>query len=260
MSENIFPGQPDNSGKTPAAAPADTGTRQSMPMIKLLFFVVDWNSIRVVSSVFEEEKVRFHFISKGRGTASSEILDLLGIGASDKAVILCLEQDVMVPVLFREVRKKLGFHSPGAGIAFTVPLSGINNPILQVFKESIHKNDKLSSEREGGTAVSGEIKHDLIVSIINQGYSDEFMTAAREAGATGGTVISARGLAHQGPVKFFGVSVQDEREIVIILTSREKKAPIMQAVSQACGISTKAGGIVFSLPVDNVQGLNLDLN
>jgi nitrogen regulatory protein PII len=188
----------------------------------------------------------------------------LGIGASDKAVIFCLEQDVMVPVLLREVRKKLGFHSPGAGIAFTVPLSGINNPILQVFKESIHKNDKLSDklfpEKEGGTAMSSEIKHDLIVSIINQGYSDEFMTAAREAGATGGTVINARGLAHQGPVKFFGVSVQEERELVIILTSRDKKAPIMQAVSQAYGISTKAGGIVFSLPVDNVQGLNLDLD
>ena len=259
MSENIFPGQPDNSGKTPAAAPADMGARQNMPAIKLLFFILDWSSVRVVSSVFEEEKVRFHFISKGRGTASSEILDLLGIGASDKAVILCLEQDVMVPVLFREVRKKLGFHSPGAGIAFTIPLSGINNPILQVFKESIHKNDKLSSEREGGTTVSGEIKHDLIVSIINQGYSDEFMTTAREAGASGGTVISARGLAHQGPVKFFGVSVQDEREIVIVLTNRDKKASIMQAVSQAYGISTKAGGIVFSLPVDNVQGLNLDL-
>jgi hypothetical protein len=255
MSENILSREADDvPGKIPAAAP-----RQNMPVVKLLFFIVDWSKIRVVSSVFEDEKVRFHFISKGRGTASSEILDLLGIGASDKAVILCLEQDVMVPVLLREVRKKLGFHSPGAGIAFTIPLSGINNPILQVFKESIHKNDKLFSEREGGTAVSGEIKHDLIVSIINQGYSDEFMTVAREAGASGGTVINARGLAHQGPVKFFGVSVQDEREIVIILTGRDKKAPIMQAVSQACGISTKAGGIVFSLPVDNVQGLNLDL-
>ncbi|MDR2159773.1 MAG: hypothetical protein LBP23_06875 [Treponema sp.] len=260
MSENILSKETDDTpGKTPAAVP-----RHDMPVIKLLFFIVDWSRIRVVSSIFEDEKVRFHFISKGRGTASSDILDLLGIGASDKAVILCLEQDVMVPVLLREVRKKLGFRSPGAGIAFTVPLSGINNPILQVFKKSIHKNDKLSdkvfSEKEGGTTVGCEIKHDLIVSIINQGYSDEFMTAAREAGATGGTVINARGLAHQGPVKFFGVSVQEEREIIIILTGRDKKASIMQAVSQAYGISTKAGGIVFSLPVDSVQGLNLDID
>jgi nitrogen regulatory protein PII len=84
------------------------------------------------------------------------------------------------------------------------------------------------------------------------------MTTAREAGATGGTVINARGMAHQGPVKFFGVSVQDEKEIIIILTKREKKTSIMQAVSQAYGIASKAEGIVFSLPVDQVMGLSFE--
>ncbi|MDR3138484.1 MAG: hypothetical protein LBT95_02300, partial [Treponema sp.] len=58
---------------------------------------------------------------------------------------------------------------------------------------------------------------------------------------------------------FFGVSVQDEREIIIIVTSRDKKAPIMQAISQAYGITSEAGGIIFSLPVDKIMGLNLDL-
>jgi nitrogen regulatory protein PII len=232
--------------------------KPALPVLKLLIFIIDWNRTQLVSTVFEQNHVRFHFICKGKGTASSEILDLLGIGSSEKAVVLCLEQDLMVPILLKEVRKQLGFHSPGAGIAFTVPLSGINNPILQVFKGSIHKNNNVSLEKEGET-MSSDIKHDLIISIINQGYSDEFMTVAREAGATGGTVITARGLAHQGPVKFFGVSVQDEREILIIVTSRDKKAAIMQAVSQAYGITTKAGGIVFSLPVDHIMGLNLNL-
>jgi nitrogen regulatory protein PII len=244
------------SEKTVKAPDTEPEKTNPLPVIKLLFFIIDWSKTKVISSVFEEEKVRFHFISKGKGTASSEILDLLGIGASEKAVILCLEQDVMVPVLLREVRKKLGFHSPGAGIAFTVPLSGINQPILQVFKESIHKNEKIDSENGGKTMP--EMKNDLIIAIINQGYCDEFMTAAREAGATGGTVINARGLAHEGPVKFFGVSVQDEKEIIIILTKRDKKLSIMQAVSQAYGIASKAEGIVFSLPVDQVMGLNFE--
>jgi hypothetical protein len=249
-------------GKPPAPEVPET-PKAVPPLLKLVFFIVDWVKVSVISDVFAEEKVRFHFISKGRGTASSDILDLLGIGASEKAVILSLEQAVMVPVLLKEVRKKLGFHSPGAGIAFTIPLSGINNPILSVFKESIFKNEKLTAggaegKRKEETNMAGEIKHDLIISIINHGYSDEFMTAARAAGATGGTVISARGLAHEGPVKFFGVSVQDEKEIVIILTSREKKLPIMQAVSQAHGITSKAEGIVFSLPVDSVLGLSFE--
>jgi nitrogen regulatory protein PII len=248
---------------------------RSFPRLKLVFFIVDWNKSHVISRVFEEEKVRFHFISKGRGTASSDVLDLLGIGAGDKAVILCVEQEVLVPVLLKEVRKKLGFHSPGAGIAFTLSLSGINTPLLRVFKESVHQNEKIAIEKgeakmaakeEALSAADesapprneGPIRNDLIIAIINHGYSDDFMTTAREAGATGGTVINARGLAHEGPVKFFGVSVQDEKEILIVLTSREKKVPIMEAVSRSCGISSKAEGLIFSLPVDSVMGLSFE--
>jgi hypothetical protein len=229
---------------------------QAVPILKCVIFIVDWTKARVVTDICEQEHVRFHFIVKGRGTASSDILDLLGIGGTEKAVILCLEQNIGAPHLIKEVTKKLGLHNPGAGIAFTLPLSGINMPILQVFKASIEKIFKISLEPEA-EKMSSETKFDLIVSVVNQGYSDEFMTLAREAGATGGTVINARGIMHQGPVKFFGISVQDEKEIIAILSSREKKAPIMQAVSQAFGISSKAGGIIFSLPVDGVAGLDL---
>jgi hypothetical protein len=237
------------------------------PRLKLVVFIIDWGKVHLLTQVFEEEQVRFHFISKGQGTASSDVLDLLGIGASAKAVVICLEQEILAPVLLKEVRQKVGRHSPGAGIAFSIPLSGINTPILQVFKESILKNEKIvpageedpaGGQEQGEESMKSEIHNDLIISIINQGYSDDFMTAAREAGAAGGTVINARGLAHSGPVKFFGVSVQDEKEIVLVLSSREKKVAIMQAVSEACGIATKAGGIVFSLPVDQMMGMSFD--
>jgi nitrogen regulatory protein PII len=232
-------------------------TEAKIPVLKFLVFIIDWSKIQIISSIFQQNNVRFHYICKGKGTASSEILDVLGIGSTEKAVVLCLEQDIMVPFLLKEVSKKLGLHNPGAGIAFTIALSGINNPILQVFKESIHKNfSEIEKEAE---KMSTESRHDydLIVSIVNHGYSDELMAVAREAGAGGGTVINARGLVHQGPVKFFGISVQDEKEIIIILSNREKKAPIMQAISQSYGITSKGEGVVFSMPVDNITGLDL---
>jgi len=259
-------------------------SRPEMPVLKMMFFIVDWDRVNIISNIFVEEKVRFHFIVKGTGTASNEILNLLGIGANDKAVIICLEQEVLVPVLMKEVRKKLGFHSPGAGIAFTVPLSAINDPVILVFKQSIHKNEKIAEElglressgvyqRNRGGNMAEEVSrgtfardvfarevfaNDLIISIVNQGYSDELMNTAREAGATGGTIINARGQAHEGAVKFFGISVQDEKELIFILTNREKKAGIMRAICEAHGLNTAAQGIVFSLPVDNVMGLSFE--
>jgi len=234
--------------------------RPHAPSLKLIFFIVDWHRANVVTNVFVEEKVRFHFISKGRGTASSDILDLLGIGAGEKAIITCLEQAVGVPVLMKEVRKKLKVYGPGAGIAFTVSLSAINNPALLIFKQSIHKNEKIASGYPEGEGVNmaNEFSHDLILSVVNKGYSDELMNTACAAGASGGTILNARGQAHEGAVKFFGVSVQDEKEIILILTSKAKKVSIMRALCEAHGFNSKAQGIIFSLPVDDVLGLSFE--
>jgi nitrogen regulatory protein PII len=226
----------------------------------LIFFIVDWHCANIVSDVCAEENVRFHFTSLGRGTASSEVLDLLGIGTSEKAVVTCLEQEVGVQLLMKEVRKKLKNYGPGAGIAFTVPLSAINDPILLIFKQSILKNEKITAEdkKSKGENMAAKHSHDLIISIVNQGFSDELMNTAKEAGATGGTVIHSRGMAHRGAVKVFGVSVQDEKELILILTACEKKAAIMQAICEAHGLNSDAQGIVFSVPVDNVMGLNIE--
>ena len=239
--------------------------KKSPPRLKMIFFIIDWNKSQDVFNLFDEEKISIHFITKGMGTAKSEVLNLLGIGANDKAVIICVEQEVLIPILFKEARKKLGFHTPGTGIAFTVPLSGINTPLLRVFKDSIDMNEKTAVKGKGEimaeekkAAIPAEVNHDLIIAVINHGYSDDFMNAARDAGASGGTVIHARGLAHEGPVKFFGVSFQEEKEVVLILTSREKKLPIMEAVSLSHGITSEAEGIILSLPVDSVMGLNLE--
>ena len=233
------------------------------PSLKFVFFILDWKQAKIVTDVLENENVRIQIICQGIGTAKSEVLNFLGIGADNKAVITCLEQAIMIPVLIREVRKKLGAKSPGQGIAFTIPLSAINDPLMLVFKQSIFENDNLSSgkpavnTRNKGGPMAKEYTHDLIISIVNNGYSDEFMDTARSAGATGGTVIHARSVAHEGLIKHFGISVQGEKEIILLLCSRDKKARIIQAVCEVHGLNSEACGIVFSLPVDDVMSLSL---
>ncbi|MDR2964564.1 MAG: P-II family nitrogen regulator [Treponema sp.] len=229
------------------------------PQLKYIFFIVNWNCANIVTDILEEEKVRFYFVGKGMGTATSERLDLLGIGAEEKAIITCLEQDIGAHILMKEVSKKINLANPGTGISFSVPLSAINNPILLIFKQSILKNEKISAVEKKGvdTDMAKKYSHDLIVAIINHGYSDEFMDTAREAGAAGGTILDARGQAHEGAVKFFGVSVQDEKEIILILTNDEKKVDIMRSLSEKHGLNSKTHGIIFSVPVDSVMGLSL---
>ncbi len=100
-----------------------------------------------------------------------------------------------------------------------------------------------------------EHSHELIVCIVNRGFSDEVMDAAREAGAGGGTVLNARGTANQDAEKAFRIKVQPEKEMVMILVPTEVKDGILHALYKAVGLNTPGQGIAFSLPVDDVVGM-----
>ena len=104
-----------------------------------------------------------------------------------------------------------------------------------------------------------EFKHEVIFCIVNAGFSDAVMDAAKEFGARGGTVIRARGTANQEAEKMFGITVQPEKEAVMILVKSEIKDDILHALYKAVGLKTPGQGIAFSLPVDNVVGIATDL-
>ncbi|GHU15177.1 nitrogen regulatory protein P-II [Spirochaetia bacterium] len=225
--------------------------------LKALFLIADWDKLQAISEVFAKEDCLLSFVSKGSGTASSDIINLLGVGATDKAVFICLVQSTETPRIIQDVRRVMGTGSNGAGIAFSIPLGGITARIFSMFEQTARGADaEKSNTREDRNMNAIEIKNEMIVSILNQGNSEAFMTEARKAGARGGTVISARGISQEVMKKFFDISVQDEKEIIFILADKDKAAPIMQAVVPGFGAATKAAGVFFSLPVDQVMSLN----
>ena len=100
-----------------------------------------------------------------------------------------------------------------------------------------------------------EYKHEVIMCIVNSGFSDAVMDAAREFGARGGTVIRARGTANAEAEKLFNIAIQPEKEIVMILVDSKIKNDILHALYKAVGLKTPGQGIAFSMPVDDVVGL-----
>ena len=98
-------------------------------------------------------------------------------------------------------------------------------------------------------------KHEVIFCIVNAGFSDEVMDAAREFGARGGTVIRARGTANPEAEKLFNIAIQPEKEIVMILIESKLKDNILHALYRAVGLNTPGQGIAFTMPVDDVVGL-----
>jgi len=100
-----------------------------------------------------------------------------------------------------------------------------------------------------------EIKCSLVVVIVNKGFSEQVMDSARANGATGGTILSGRGTGGEKAKKFFSLSLQEEKEVVLILVKEEIRAEIMRAVSREVGLDSPGRGIVFSLPVEESLGL-----
>ena len=98
--------------------------------------------------------------------------------------------------------------------------------------------------------------HECIVCIVNAGFSDAVMDAAREFGARGGTVIHGRGTASREAERFFGVTIQPDKELVLILVPHDLTDEILHALYRAVGLKTPGQGIAFSLPVDQVVGLS----
>ena len=99
------------------------------------------------------------------------------------------------------------------------------------------------------------ITHEAIFCIVNSGYSEAVMDAAKKYGAKGGTVMNARGTAGKDAEKIFGITVQPEKEIVMILVPKKCKDDILHALYSEVGLNTPGQGIAFSLPVDSVVGV-----
>lgn len=98
-------------------------------------------------------------------------------------------------------------------------------------------------------------KKELIMCIVNNGFSDSVMDAAREAGARGGTKINARGTANPDAEATFGITIHPEKELVLIIADEDIRDGILHAIYQKVGLNSPAQGIAFSLPVDETVGL-----
>lgn len=194
---------------------------------------------------YQSQGIPLVLSAHGYGTATTEILDYLGLEATEKAVLFCV--GARSPKLVRRAAKDLWLDIPGRGILMTVPISSIGG---------VSAKEYLLQGQEAEESMENKQTHELLVVITKQGYTDQVMNAARSAGATGGTVIHAKGAgATDLAKKFFGVSIASEREMVFILTKQENRNGIMKAIMAQAGMKTAAEGMVFSMPVSDIAGL-----
>lgn len=224
------------------------------PIMKTLVLILNADVTERATKLLHLARIHMLYQFRAEGTANSELLDLLGLGRTGKIVSVCFAPHPIVDELLVTMSKELRLRARGNGIAFTLPMSGAASPIMKLLDEETREKlaKRIESEVE---KMKVDATHELIVSVVNPGYSEDLMEVAKAAGATGGTVIHARQVGREEATKVWGISLQGEREIIAILTTREQKVSIMKAINSKYGITSEASGITIALPADAVEGL-----
>ena len=226
------------------------------PAFHLLILITTHNLAEEATDFFRQEKLPIQYRMNAQGTASNEILDMLGLGSVDKCVVLCMLPASLSRKMLKKLHTELKLYMPNSGIAFTIPLTGANNFLLQILSQAEEGQDD-SQEKKGETHMN-ETKYALIAAIVNRGYSGNVMEAAKAAGAKGGTVMQSRRIRDDEIIGCWGLGPQDEKEIILILADIESKINIMKEISCHCGVQSEAKGAILSLPVDSVVGLSIE--
>lgn len=215
-------------------------------LLYYLISVTDRERGKKMAALYESCGLHMILSTLGRGTATHEQLSVLGLESTEKSIISAVANDEELNKIFTAAKRRLFIDIPGNGVMLSVPIKSV-------------AGGKTLSYLTGGSIKGGkpkmEFEHELIIVILNEGYSDAVMDAARAAGAGGGTVLHAKGTGSSRGEQFFGVRLADEKDMVYIISHKDEKTAIMQAISQQAGPGTKAGAICFSLPVSAVAGL-----
>ncbi len=183
------------------------------------------------------------------GTAQQKTLDIFGLERTEKAVFFVITEDSAARAALHDLIYRMNIDTPGNGIAMTLPINSFGGRTSVEYLTGYGDSEvKKVQERE-------EYRYSLIFAITEKGSSETVMDAARLADARGGTVIHVKGTGKENATRFLGITVADEKEMILIVTKKETKNEIMKSINEHAGPNTPAKTVMFSVPVDSIVGL-----
>ena len=208
-------------------------------MHKLIISIVPHNSGEIITNAANLAGSRGGTILMGRGTAENSIIQLLGLGDKSKDIVYILVEEEICQNVLDKIKESTQ-NKKNFGIVFT---TDINNFLRSGSIKNL-ENENLGVEKMNDS-------YEMINVIVNKGYAEDAMAAARKAGAGGGTIINARGTAKEGDAKFLGIEIVPEKEMLLILVPKDKKDEIIKAISELPCLNKAGSGILFTNSANN---------
>ena len=209
-------------------------------MFKLIISIVPHDCGELITSAASSKGAGGGTVIMARGTAQNNIIQLLGLGDTSKDIAYVIVDDSIHQAVCDEIILQTEHKKKSFGVMFTVNLmdfikAGVQGTPVASHATSENKEDSMAKDDS----------YQMISVIVNKGYADDAMAAARKAGAGGGTIISARGTAKEGDAKFLGMEIVPEKDLLIIVVPSEKCSQIVQAIKELPCMEKAGSGIIF---------------
>lgn len=180
----------------------------------------------------------------GKGTVSSSILNALGIKNQKRDIVSFLLGKDQASEMLDHFTRELQLDHPGHGIAFTTSVVLANSGTYEA-------RDSLNTEK----AMEEKRMYKKLTVIVDRGMGEDVMDIARKAGVKGGTIMHGRAAGAEYTEKLFGIEIEPEKELVLILVPDELVSRVVNTLYEELQLDEPGKGILFVEPVLEVRGL-----
>jgi len=194
--------------------------------------------------IAREKDIRGGIVVLGKGTVKSATLNLLGIKSQKKEVVNILLEKEKANEVLDFFTKELQLHEPGHGIAYTTPVI-IAGQIIN------NKQGTWNTMQ----SMEGESMFKKLTVVVNRGMAEDVMDIARKSGIKGGTIMHGRGTGSEFTAKLFGMEIEPEKELVMILMPSDLIDKVVNDLFRELQLDIPGNGILFVEPIVEVRGL-----
>ena len=179
----------------------------------------------------------------GKGTIKNRLLELLDLNDARKEIVLMIADKATASQTLEIFNKDFALYKPNHGIAFTVSVTNL------LGYKRYHCEERKEKRGEENTM------YQAIFTIVDRGNGATVIEAANKGGARGGTIINARGSGIHETHTLFGMAIEPEKEMILIISKTDQINSIVASISADMHIDEPGKGIIFVLDVNKTYGL-----
>lgn len=227
-----------------------------MEIDTLFFTIVSRGKANAVLRKAKECGATGGTIFLGEGTVQSKLLEKLGLTEIHKEILMISASEELCAKLHDTLSEDFMFFKRNHGIAFSIPFQRweLPSPGQEPSKDIEQDSAQEIEQKKKVHYKNVKASHYCIITIVDKERSKECVKAARAAGAKGATIIHGHGAGV--PTDFyFPLVIEPQKEIVMIITTKDKVARIRKKIFSDLELEIAGNGIIFTLPVSRTSGL-----